>query len=228
MTPLRQKMIDAKLSRDQQQWHPANNNYLFPVRALSRHFRGAMVSALRNACTHGDLHRLTAEDVERNLNQLMSHDWVVYSKAYLQKADTIVRYLGRYSHKIALSDARIKTITDTQVSFRYKDYRDNHDKCMQLDGEEFIRRFLMHVLPQGFMRIRHYGFLSNRRRRQKLETIRACLQRPLPTINPETPNNIPQGFIDHACPCPRCDRGRLHIRYEIPAKPMQTRVTMNT
>lgn len=215
------------LSDDQQHWHPANSNYLFPVRALSRHFRGAMVSALREAYAHGDLHRLAAKDVERNLNQLMSHDWVVYSKAYLQKADTIVRYLGRYSHKIALSDTRIKAITDTQVSFHYKDYRDSKDKCMQLDGEEFIRRFLMHVLPQGFMRIRHYGFLSNRNRQQKLETIRACLQRPLPTTCQETPINKPQGLIDHACPCPKCDRGRLQVRYEIPTKRSDTRVTMN-
>lgn len=212
------------LSEDQTQWHRARSNYLFPVKALSRHFRGAMVSALRGAYQHGELHRL--EDFEAVLAQLMAHDWVVYSKAYLKKAETIVRYLGRYTHKIALSDSRISDITGDQVRFHYKDYRDNKNKCMQLDGEEFIRRFLLHVLPDGFMRIRHYGFLSNRSRRQKLDTIRDCLQHPVQTEKTEEPKTRATCLIDHDCPCPRCHNGRLRTIYEIPAKHTHKRVTM--
>jgi hypothetical protein len=213
------------LSQDQTQWHSAKSNYLFPVKALSRHFRGAMVSALCSAYQRGELHRLGAEDIEQRLGQLMAHEWVVYSKAYLKKAETIVRYLGRYTHKIALSDSRIMNIKDDQVTFHYKDYRDNKDKCMPLDGEEFIRRFLMHVLPNGFMRIRHYGFLSNRSRRQKLDTIRACLHSPVQAVSMEEPMADVLPISDVGCPCPKCKAGRLQIRYEIPPKHIKGEVT---
>jgi len=213
------------LSYDQQQWHTAKSNYLFPVKALSRHFRGAMVSELRRAYQCGKLHRLCVEDVEQVLSQLMAHEWVVYSKAYLKKAETIVRYLGRYTHKIALSDSRIMNIKDDQVTFHYKDYRDNKDKCMPLDGEEFIRRFLMHVLPNGFMRIRHYGFLSNRSRRQKLDTIRSCLHSPVVPVMTDEPTAERLQISNMACPCPKCKAGRLQIRYEIPPKHIKGEVT---
>ncbi|GMQ97404.1 MAG: IS91-like element ISSod25 family transposase [Gammaproteobacteria bacterium] len=208
------------LSENQNQWHAAKSNYLFPVKALSRHFRGAMVSALRCAYRNGELHRLCSDEIAPCLSQLMQKDWVVHSKAWLKKADTIVRYLGRYTHKIAISDARIKGIHESHVTFDYKDYRDNKDKRMSLDGEEFIRRFLLHVLPEGLMRIRHYGFLSNRTRKQKIETIRACLQVPAqPTHIEETPaTEIPQ-LSDILCPCPKCRTGHLRVCFEIPAKP---------
>ncbi len=180
-----------------------------------------MVSALRAAHQAGELHRLCGEEFEQRLSQLMQRDWVVFSKAYLKKAETIVRYLGRYTHKIALSDPRFKDIKGDQVRFHYKDYRDNKDKCMQLDGEEFIRRFLMHVLPEGFMRIRHYGFLSNRTRQKKLETFRICLQAPVqPTRDEEARMTgvlrLPSSPL---CLCPRCRTGHLRVDVEIPAKP---------
>ena len=217
------------LSHDQQQWHRAKSNYLFPVKALSRHFRGTMVSALREAHQRGELHRLGAEDIEQGLGQLMAHEWVVYSKAYLKKAETIVRYLGRYTHKIALSDTRIRGIKGDQVTFHYKDYRENKDKCMQLDGEEFIRRFLMHVLPDGFMRIRHYGFLSNRSRKQKLDTIRACLHSPVQPIRMDGPTAeaLPLSY-NNRCPCPKCHAGYLQTRYEIPANYIKREVATYT
>jgi len=211
------------LSQDQQHWHSAKSNYLFPVKALSKHFRGAMVSALRGAGQRGELHRLEA--LEPVLSQLMAHDWVVYSKAYLKKAETIVRYLGRYTHKIALSDSRIRDIKGDQVRFHYKDYRDNKDKCMQLDGKEFIRRFLLHVLPEGLMRIRHYGFLSNRMRKQKLDTIMTCLQlTPQPKKIEDIPTtNVLQISNLSGCPCPKCHTGHLQICFEIPSKPQNGR-----
>jgi hypothetical protein len=209
------------LSQDQSQWHPARSNYLFPVKALSRCFRSTMVSALRCAYRNGELHRLNGEEVAQCLDALMQQDWVVYSKAYLKKADTIVRYLGRYTHKIAISDARIKGINDAQVTFGYKDYRDGKDKLMRLDGEEFIRRFLLHVLPEGLMRIRHYGFLSNRTRKQKLETIRACLLAPVQATSGEQAlaPEVPGLSASAMCACPRCRKGYLRVCFEIPAKP---------
>jgi len=212
------------LSQDQQHWHAAKSNYLFPVKALSRHFRGTMVSALRKAYQNGELHRLSVDDIDKGLTHLIQREWVVYSKAYLKKAETIVRYLSRYSHKIALSDSRISNINDKQITFHYKDYRDNQNKLMQLDGDEFIRRFLLHVLPDGLMRIRHYGFLSNRARKEKLETIRACLQ---VTAQPTQDEAVQMAKVprlpDTPCPCPKCHAGHLRICFEIPAKPESRR-----
>ncbi|MGE6512470.1 IS91 family transposase [Vreelandella aquamarina] len=162
---------------DDGKWHEARSNYLFPVRALSRHFRGHMVSALRKAAHAGDLHRVTRPgDVDAQLNTLMATDWVVYSKDCLEHTQAVVRYLARYTRQIAISNARILAVDDQQVTLRYKDYRD-HDRHKQLilDGEEFVRRFLLHVLPRGLMRVRHYGFLANRCRRQRLVQIRRAL-----------------------------------------------------
>lgn len=162
---------------DDGKWHEARSNYLFPVRALSRHFRGHMVSALRKVAHAGDLHRVTRPgDVDAQLNTLMATDWVVYSKDCLEHTQAVVRYLARYTRQIAISNARILAVDDQQVTLRYKDYRD-HDRHKQLilDGEEFVRRFLLHVLPRGLMRVRHYGFLANRCRRQRLVQIRRAL-----------------------------------------------------
>jgi len=159
-------------------WNPAKSNDLFPVKALSRYFRGRMVSQLRQSVQHGELQRVTrAQEVDTLLDTLMQCDWVVYSKAWLKQAETVVSYLARYSRKTALSNTRILAIGQEKVEFRYKDYPDhNRNKVMALDGVELIRRFLLHILPKGFMRIRHYGFLANRCRRQKLAQIRQCLQ----------------------------------------------------
>lgn len=158
-------------------WRGARSHYLFPVRALSRHFRGHLVSALRQAATAGDLHRVTRPgDVDDQLNTLMATEWVVYSKDCLEHTDTVVRYLARYTRRIAISNARILAVDDHQVTLRYKDYRDrDRHKPLVLDGEEFVRRFLLHVLPKGLMRVRHYGFLANRCRRRRLAQIRQAL-----------------------------------------------------
>lgn len=201
-------------------WHPAKSTYLFPVRALSRHFRGKMVSALRRAYAQGELSYLNPAEVNEPLGTLMTKEWVVYSKAHLKKPDTIVRYLGRYTRKIAISESRIRKVNDQHVEFDYKDYRDNKDKRMRLSGGEFLRRFLMHVLPQGFMRIRHYGFLSNRNRRKKLGVIRQCLQvLPCEKTQAETNGEIKP----MACPCPKCKKGKLQVRYEILPTPLYGR-----
>jgi hypothetical protein len=143
-------------------WHPAKSTYLFPVRALSRHFRGGYVSRLRQAYKDGRLSRVrNRAEVDRVLNALMATEWVVYSKPCLNRAETVVDYLGRYSHRIALADSRIKAFDGESAQLSYKDYRDgDRRKVMTLTGEELLRRFLLHVLPKGFMRVRHFGFLA--------------------------------------------------------------------
>mgnify|MGYP001813809796 CR=1 FL=1 len=205
------------LAADHQHWHPAKSHHLFPVKALSRHFRGSMVCALRRAWQDGDLSRLDAAQVKSQLDELMQHPWVVYSKAYIKKADTVVEYLSRYTHKIAISDQRIEAVDESQVRFGYKDYRDGKRKSLHLPAEEFIRRFLLHVLPAGFMRIRHYGFLSNRTRAAKLEIIRMLLHQPPVADEPSQSTESPstQGSVPFDCLCPKCQQGRLRVRYEI-------------
>lgn len=196
-------------------WKPIKGNYLFPVKALSRHFRGAMVSALREGVERGELHRVTHPgEVDSVLDGLMSHEWVVYSKHCLSHTESVVEYLGRYTHKIAISNARILAVDRQGVLLRYKDYRD-HDrqKTMRLEGEEFVRRFLMHILPKGFTRIRHYGFLANRNREEKLSQIRQALAvEQIVTVKDEHERK-------EACyPCPVCKAGCLRLVSSRPAR----------
>lgn len=205
-------------------WHSAKSNYLFPVRALSRCFRGRMVSHLRHSVQQGELHCITrSTEIDGILDGLMKTDWVVYTKAYLNRPETVVRYLASYSRKTALSNSRINRIDDNQVHLRYKDYRDHdRNKVMVLDGEELIRRFLLHILPSGFMRIRHYGFLANRCRRQKLAQIRLRLQAHTEqdVVNSESSDHMPEfvSMVEQDRPCPRCKTGRLIVIGEIAPK----------
>ena len=196
------------LSGDGAAWHPAKSTYLFPVRALSRHFRGGFVSRLRQAYKDGRLPRIRDRaEVDRVLNALMASEWVVYSKPCLNRAETVVEYLGRYSHRIALADSRIQDFDGASAQLSYKDYRDgDRRKVMTLTGEELLRRFLLHVLPKGFMRVRHFGFLANRCRAQRLAQIRAALAAPPPAAaQPE------QAAPGDGYPCPKCRTGRLRV-----------------
>jgi len=147
----------------------------------------------------------------------MGTPWVVCIKPYIQKSETIVRYLSRYTYKIAISNHRITDIDEHQVSFHWKDYRDGQQKKMQLDGDEFIRRFLLHVLPKGFMRVRHFGFLANATRKKKLETIRQLMdeQPEIPADKPITQNSIQidGSEIIKPCLCPACKKGSMVISY---------------
>lgn len=199
------------------QWTSAKGHYLFPVRALSQVFRGKLVSALRDAAQCGELHRVSRpHDVDTTLETLMQTAWVVYSKACVSHTDTVVAYLARYSHRIAISDQRLVALEDDQVAFRYKDYRD-HDqqKVMWLSGVEFIRRFLLHVLPKGLMRIRHYGFLANRCRAQKLARIRVVLEQASESQLPPAVEIPPVSPVD-GYPCPKCHQGTVRVIYPLP------------
>jgi hypothetical protein len=189
-------------------WHPAKSTYLFPVRALSRHFRGGFVSRLRRAFEAGLLPRVQDRgEVDRVLKALMGTEWVVYSKPCLGRTETVVDYLGRYSHRIALSDSRLLSFDGESVDLAYKDYRDGGKKVMTLTGEELVRRFLLHVLPKGFMRVRHFGFLANRCRARRLSEIRTGLEAPPPQAAEAKEETVPfDGY-----PCPKCRKGRMQV-----------------
>lgn len=189
---------------EDQQWHGAHSTYLFPVKALSRCFRGKMVSALRACASQGKLHRITrVDEIDSVLHQLMQKDWGVYSKPCLNHTDSIIGYLARYSHRIAISNQRLIGMDKNQVTFSYKDYRENKSSIMALHCTEFIRRFLMHVLPKGLMRIRHYGLLSNRCRKTSLTIIRKFLANPT-ALKDKAKKDEPPVY-----PCPKCQKGHL-------------------
>lgn len=185
-------------------WKAARSTYLFPVRALSRWFRGHFVRALRERHRAGELERLTdPHSLERCLDALMAKPWVVYSKPAIDRTDSIVAYLARYSHRIALSDRRLIDLRDGQVRLRYKDYRDgDRNKVLTLSGEELLRRFLLHVLPKGFMRIRHYGLLANRHRKANLAKVRQAIGQA--QTETQEPENEPS-----TCPC--CGQGHMRL-----------------
>jgi hypothetical protein len=140
-------------------WKPSQGNSLFPVRVLSRRFRGAMVAALSRAADQGALHRVACPgETDAVLDRLMATQWVVYAKDCLDHTTTVVAYLARYTHRIAIHNARILAVDAPGVTLRYTDYRD-HDrtKVLRLQGEEFVRRFLLHILPKGLVRVRDHG-----------------------------------------------------------------------
>ena len=195
------------------QWHAARSTYLFPDRALSRHFRGRMVSELRRAYQQGELERISHPgEVDAVLDRLMGVGWVVKTKPWIRKAETVVEYLSRYTHRTAISDSRIGAISEGEVEVSYKDYRD-HDrwKTMQLPGEELIRRFLLHVLPKGLMRVRHYGYLANRCRKEKLAKIRQLLGQQADDAAAEEP--LQAQLNDWSCP--KCHQGQMRVRMEL-------------
>ena len=187
-------------------WKAVTGSYLFPVRALSRHFRGVMVSALRRCSKAGELHRVAVGEIDRVLSALMQHDWVVYTRPCLSHTDAVIEYLARYSHRIAISNARILAVDAAGVRLRYRDSRTDQHKTLQLSGCEFVRRLLLHILPKGFMRIRHYGFLAGCCRASKLVQIREALAHPPPSEVKGAAVDCP----DDAYPCcPLCGTGLL-------------------
>ena len=201
------------LAKDEPQWHATKTPYLFPVRALSRCFRGKMVTLLRQAWEGKKLSRLESQaHVDTVLNQLMSKPWVIFARHTEKQAEEVVEYLSRYTYRIAISEQRLVAMDKQSVSFRWKDYAANGaKKTMILDGIEFIRRFLMHILPTGFMRVRHYGFLANCHRKIKC----ALIQR-LHNIAP-TPENAEMDeemlsvaqTVQCLFHCPKCRRGYM-------------------
>ena len=174
-----------------------------------------MVRALRQAAHCGALSRITRPgEIDQILTTLMASEWVVYAKPCLSHEHTVIDYLARYTHRIAISDQRLVAMDAQSVQFSYKDARDgNLRKTMTLDGEEFIRRYLQHILPKGLMRIRHYGFLANRCRQKALLQIRAALQAVTATVVTADASAAAVPFA--GMPCPRCTGGWMVIVAEL-------------
>jgi hypothetical protein len=190
------------------------------VRALSKVFRGKFLDGLIRAFESGKL----GDDpsVPRLCNILRSRDWVVYAKPPFAGPERVLAYLGAYTHRIAISNHRILSMEQNRIAFRYRDSADgNKQKVMHLDVLEFIRRFLLHVLPKGFVRIRHYGLLANRNRREKIARCRSLLEVPAPEEPAQQTRReklLELIGVDIER-CPACGEGRMTIVAEIDRRP---------
>jgi hypothetical protein len=203
------------LSSDHRRWIGARPNFLFPVKALSVVFRGKFLDLLKHAAAKG---KIPAPDKEMKAARQKS--WVVYAKKPFGSPQTVLDYLGRYTHRVALSNDRILSLQNGRVTFTYRDRKDKDRlKSMTLDAQEFIRRFLLHVLPDGFMRIRHFGFLANRAKKHALSQCRKFLG-----LNPALPELAKKSAHDlmleltgiDLSRCPSCKRGTMIVVSELP------------
>jgi hypothetical protein len=163
------------LSPDGTRWVASPRHFFLPVRVLSRVFRGKFLAGLRAAFHHGAV-RFAADPFDQALSIAAHTDWVVYAKPPFGGPEQVLKYLARYTHRVAISNARLLGFEDGKVRFRYKDYaHGNRKRVLTLTALEFVRRLLLHVLPTGFQRIRHYGILANRHRQAKLAWCRQLL-----------------------------------------------------
>jgi hypothetical protein len=165
------------LSSDGRRWISSRKDFFLPVKVLSRMFRGKLLHHLKGAYQKGALQYAgTQMKFSRGIDALYKREWVVYAKEPFGGPQQVLAYLGRYTHRVAISNDRIVSITDGRVTFRWRDYRDvGKTKLMMLDAAEFIRRFLLHVLPRGLCKIRYYGIMSNRKRKSSLARCRELL-----------------------------------------------------
>lgn len=210
------------LASDGRHWLKARNRrFLFPVAALSEVFKAKYLEMLIKAWKSGVLRfggstqELADDQVfAAFVAKLRGVYWTVYAKAPFAGPEKLIDYLGRYTHRAAISNERIVGLDNDQVHFRWRDYRDNaHMKTMPLAVDEFIRRFLLHILPSGFMRIRHYGLFANRHRKTKLARCRAALDQPEPELRlkPSAEELMKRITGRDILACPQCDKGRLQL-----------------
>ena len=207
-------------------------DFFLPVRVLSQVFRGKFIAGLKHAFDddrlefHGQLQNLSERgSFEHLLDQASRKNWVVYAKRPFGGPQQVLKYLARYTHRVAISNRRLLRLENGRVTFRYKDYADAHQqKTMTLDGSEFLRRFLLHVLPRGFVRIRHYGLLSNRNRKDRLNRCRELLDSDDTSVEDFVIPNDSAREIDSpdedgtpVIPCPECPAGRLITIELVPA-----------
>ena len=224
------------LSADGLRWVGCRRGFFLPVRVLSRFFRRRFLELLEEAFDADRLKFFSSLEPLREraafrayLDPVRRKEWVVYAKPPFAGPEQVLDYVGRYTHRVAISNNRLLDIEAGKVTFRWKDYRDgNTQKTMTLAAEEFIRRFLLHVLPAGLKRIRYYGFLGNRHRQEKLLRCRQLLKMRLP-VPPPTQAKASRDYRDRyealtglsLRRCPRCQHGRMRIiEASVPAAPV--------
>src|SRR5438132_2350716 len=203
------------LSLDHSRWIGARPNFLFPVTALSQVFRGKFLALLQQACGKGKI-----PAANNAIKASRQKSWVVYAKKPFGSPQTVLDYLGRYTHRVALSNDRILNVQNGLVTFSYRDRKDrDRKKTMTLEAQEFIRRFLLHVLLAGFRRLSRFGFLANRSKKQALTQCRKLLG-----LNPALPEIPTPSAYDllreltgiDLSRCPRCQKGTMIVISDLP------------
>jgi hypothetical protein len=213
------------LSADHTQWIGSRKRFLLPVKVLSRVFRGKFLSFLRRAhqkrqlVFHGDLAALAeAARFNQLIQQAFECEWVVYAKPPFGGPEQVLRYLARYTHRVAISNHRILPVDGDEATFRWKDYaHGNQNKTMTLKATEFLRRFLLHVLPKGFVRIRFFGFLANGQRGKLLDICRDLLTvEVIPAAVISADPAITADPNERSAQCPVCHCGTLFTVERLP------------
>ena len=206
------------LSPERDRWIPTQSGFFLPVRVLSKVFRGKLLSKFELAA---DKNRIESRDQEISeiLRAAARRQWVVYSKPPFGGPEQVLRYLARYTHRIAISNHRILSMQDGQVTFRWRDRADaDTEKLCTIDAAAFLRRFLLHVLPAGLVRIRHYGILANPVRRRTIEQCRKLMRAEEPAVAAESESWQElllrlTGF--DVTVCPRCRKGHMIFQEKI-------------
>jgi hypothetical protein len=210
------------LAPDGSRWVSSSPHFFLPVRVLSRLFRGKYLALLLQAFDdgrlrfHGSLEHLAHRSRFSGLvSQARRTEWVVYAKQPFGGPRTVLKYLARYTHRVAISNHRLQSMEDGAVRFRYKDYaRGRRPRSMRLEATEFIRRFLLHALPKGFVRIRRYGLLANAHCAERLALCRELLGGPKDRDPIEDPSTEITSYESEGYRCPSCGEGimrRLHL-----------------
>jgi hypothetical protein len=220
------------ISPEGKRWIACRPGFFLPVRVLSRLFRRLFLEYLQTAFDQGKLQFFSSLERLRDPNAFANYlaplrqtEWVVYAKPPFGGPEQVLNYLGRYTHRVAISNNRLLAIDNGKITFHWRDYRhDRRQKIMTLEADEFIRRFLLHVLPDGFQRIRHYGFLSPRSRQAKLALCRQLLGAAL-TLAAVAPRQDKPDYRDlyekltgkSLRDCPICHRGQMVVIVVLPA-----------
>lgn len=206
------------LSLDQSKWIKSKKKFFIPVKVLSRKFRGKFLYYLNKLYVDNKLKfpnsisELNSKNIYNEYkDSLYKKEWIVYSKAPFSSAEYVLKYLGRYTHRVAISDNRIVKVDKENVVFKWRDYKDkNKEKIMSLKAEEFIRRFTMHILPDRFVKIRHYGILGNRNKKLKFKR---CIE--IFRIKPKEDDNLSSAELFFKLTgikigkCKHCEKGNL-------------------
>src|SRR5499425_2172852 len=215
------------LSPDHTRWVRSRDNYFLPKEVLGELFRGKFVDALKEAFQNGQLHfhgdlKLLAQPktFAAWLRSLYRQDWVVYLKRPFGGPEYVVHYLGRYTHRVAISNHRLVPFVDGQVTFRWRDSaHGNKQELLPLSANEFLTRFLLHILPKGFVRIRHFGFLANRKRAKLLPL---CLHLLSATQSPQAEQHASGAKDPQSWSCPKCG-GPMRVIQRFTAAELQLR-----
>jgi len=205
------------VSDDDQRFIPSAGEYLFNQQALSLVFRAKFIEQMGHACSNQKI-KLAAEPYKKLKATLFSKRWVVSVRDPVKRAEHVLEYLARYTHRVAIANSRIQSLKDGRVTFTAKNRKKKCTEAVTLSAVEFIRRFLLHSLPKGFVRIRHYGFLANRNRVANLNHIRKNLK--LPSQPAKMQASLEEMMLQltgtdiTTCPC--CNQGKMKLLAEIP------------